>query len=230
MMNILLRLTAALVCAHFINFVRSLALSSLVRVGLGILIPFTAWAQPVGRDPLNAQTTAPPITYQSAFSDYKPYQDPEWISWKTANDVVREFGSMAGMEGMEDMKGADSPDAKPGEGEPTNQPAKPSHDMSNINKSETPVSGPKKPASPASKPVEMNNMPGHDMNKMQGPKPKTNIPKIAPASRTNDKGNMADMPGHDMGSMQRKALSSPTTKSSPPSGTVAPATMPGMSH
>lgn len=230
-MNVIFRPAASLVCAHFTNLFRSLAPRSIARACLGVFIPLTAWAQPAGRDPLNVQTTAPPITYQSAFSDYKPYQDPEWISWKTANDVVREFGSMAEMGGMGEMNGADSPDAQPGKGEQANQPAKPSHDMSNMNKSETPASGSKKPASPTSKPAEMKNMPGHDMSKMQGPKPKTNTPKIAPAPKTNDKGNMADMPGHDMGSMQRKAPSSPTTKSSPPSGKpVAPATMPGMSH
>jgi len=230
-MNVIFRLTAQLVCAHFASLLHRLQRCYWAWACLGIFIPLTAWAQPAGRDPLNAQTTTPPITNQSAFSDYKPYQDPEWISWKTANDVVREFGSMAGMGGMGDMNGADSPDAQPGKGEQANQSAKPSHDMSNMNKSKTPASGSKKPASPASKPAEMNNMPGHDMSKMQGPKPKTNTPKIAPAPKTNDKGNMADMPGHDMGSMQRKTPSTPTTKSAPPSGKpAAPATMPGMSH
>lgn len=230
-MNVIFCPAASLVCAHFIHLPRRLTRRAWAGACLSVFIPLTAWAQAADRDPLNAQTTASPITYQSAFSDYKPYQDPELMPWKTANDVVREFGSMVGMGGMEDMKGADSPDVKPGEGEPANQPAKPSHDMSNMNKSETPASGPKKPASPASKPAEMKNMPGHDMSKMQGPKPKANTPKVAPAPRTKGKGEMTDMPGHDMGSMQQKAPPSPQTKPSPPPGKpVAPVTMPGMSH
>lgn len=233
-MNFIFRPTASLVCAHFSLMSGGSKVRAWTWACLMAFIPSTAaLAQTTERDPLNAPTVSPPISYQSAFSDYKPYQDPEWMPWKTANEVVREFGSMAGMGGMGDMHGADSPDAQPGKGEQANQPAKPSHDMSNMNQSETPASGSKKPASPTSKPAEMSNMPGHDMSKMQGPKPKTktNTPKIAPASKTKDKGNMADMPGHDMGSMQRKAPSSPTTKSIPPSGKpVMPATMPGMSH
>lgn len=229
-MNVIFRPVASFVCAHFICLPRGTVRRSWAGACLSVFIPLTAWAQPADRDPLNAQTTPPLVTYQSAFSDYKPYQDPELMPWKTANDVVREFGGMAGMGGMEDMKGADSPDAKPGEGEPANQPVKPSHDMSNM-KPEASAPGPKKPASPASKPAEMKNMPGHDMSKIQGPKPKANTPKVAPTPRPKDKGEMADMPGHDMGSMQQKAPPAPTTNPPPPSGKrVAPATMPGMSH
>ncbi len=225
MMNVIFRPAASLVCAHFSCFPSMLQQRTWVATCLSVFIPLSAWAQPADRDPLSAQATTPPITYQSAFSDYKPYQDPELMPWKTANDVVRDFGGMAGMGSMEDMKGADSPNAKPGEGEPAKQPAKPSHG---------PASGPKKPASPASKPAEMKNMPGHDMSKMQGSKPKINTPKIAPTPGTKDKGEMTDMPGHDMSSMQQKAPPAPTTKSSPPPGKpAAPAPMPGhggMSH
>lgn len=193
-------------------------------------ISLAAVAQTAERDPLNAPTAGPPVSYQSAFSDYKPYQDPEWMPWKTANDVVREFGGMAGMGGMDDVKDTSSPGTKAGGGEMGNQPAAPAHDMRNM-KPETPASAPKKPASPGSKPAEMKTMPGHDMSKMQSSKPRVDTPKAAPAPGMKDKGGMTNMPGHDMGSMQQKTPAAAQTKRSPPPGKpVAPATMPGMSH
>lgn len=228
-MNVLFPPVAPLECAHFLICPRWLNARPWLAACLTALIPLSAWAQTSVRDPLDTRNATSPPVYESAFSDYKPYQDPEWISWKTANEVVREFGSMAGMGGMGDMKGADSPRAQPGEDEQANQPAKPSHDMSKMNQSETPASGSKKPASPTNKPAEMN-MPSHDMSKMQEPKPKINTPKTAPTPAAKDKGNMSDMPGHDMGRMQRKAPSSPTTKSSPQGKPAMPASMPGMSH
>lgn len=195
---------------------------------LSALIPLTALAQVAERDPLNAQTVARP-SYESAFSDYQPYQDPALGSWKTANDVVREFGGMAG---MADMKSPDKPEPNADGAEQTPQPAKPPHDMSNMKGA--PLSpAPKNAASPGNNPAEMKNMPGHDMSKMKGAD-KTTTRKSAPARSIKDPGGMADMPGHDMDNMAPKSSSPPAPKPSPsPNKPAVPAPIPGhsgMSH
>ena len=191
---------------------------------LSAFIPLTALAQVAERDPLNAQTVARP-PYQSAFSDYQPYQDPELISWKSANDVVLEFGGMAG---MADMNSSDKPEPSAGGAEPTNQPAKPSHDMSNM-QGEPRSSAPKNAASPGSNPADMKNMPGHDMSKMKGAG-KTIVRKSAPAHSMKGPGGMADMPGHDMDNMSQKSSPPLAPKPSPsPAKPSMPASMPGHS-
>lgn len=188
-MNVIFRMATQLAFAHFVRLLQSY---SWAAACLSVLIPLTTWAQSADRDPLNAQTTAPPALYQSAFSDYKPYQDPELIPWKTANEVVREFGGMAGMGDMSDGKNPDNPDAKPGGSEPADSPAKPAHDMSKM-KPDTPAPTSKKPASPASKPAEMQSMPGHDMSKMQ-PAPAAPVTKPSPTPAK--PAAPAQMPGH----------------------------------
>lgn len=188
-MNVIFRMATQLACAHFSRLPQS---CSWAAACLSVLIPLTTWAQSADRDPLNAQPTAPPISYQSAFSDYKPFQDPELMPWKTANEVVREFGGMAGMGGMSDGKNSDNTDAKPGGSEQVNLPAKPAHDMSNM-KPATPTPASKKPATPASKPADMQSMPGHDMRKMQ-PAPAAPVTKSPPMPAKPPAS--APMPGH----------------------------------
>lgn len=173
-MNVIFRPVAPLVGAHFSS---ELSRSTMAGACLSIFIPLTVWAQPADRDPMNVQKVAPPIIYQSAFSDYKPYQDPEWVSWKTANDVVREFGSMAAMGNMGDAK-------TPGNTEATSEtdhpkpPAQPAHDMSKM-APQAPASASQKPVTPTGKPVEKQTMPGHDMSKMP-PAPTAPTTKSSP--------------------------------------------------
>ena len=189
-----------------------------------IFIPLVAAAQTRGRDPLDTQTAAPSAPYPSAFSDYKSYQDPELMPWRVANDTVREFGGMAGMKDMGDMKASDRVDDKSGDRAPSNQPAKPSHDMGNM-KGEMPGTAPKSPASSGDKPAAMENMPNHDMSKMKAPD-KASKSKAMPRHDMKGKQDMADMPGHDMGGM------APST-SKPQPVPPAPKSMPdhgSMSH
>ena len=63
------RPAATLVCAHFTPLAFRLPHRSLAGACLSLFIPLIACAQPVDRDSLNAQTTAPSMTYESAFSD-----------------------------------------------------------------------------------------------------------------------------------------------------------------
>ncbi len=134
-----------------------------------IFIPLVAAAQTRGRDPLDPKTAASSAPYQSVFSDYKSYQDPELIPWRVANDTVREFGGMAQMEGMDDSKatestGAGGPQDKAGQ---ENRPAEPAHDMGKMN------GAPKTNKTKATPDADMKgmegmaNMPGHDMGSMK---------------------------------------------------------------
>ena len=162
-------------------------------------IPFAATAQTAGRDPLNSPTTTSNAPYQSAFTEYKNFQDPEWVSWRVANDVVREFGSMAVMEGMEGDKGTASTG---GVDDPKNK------DEAKTEKD----NGAAKPA--------------HDMSKMTRV-PKTNVIKARPSADMKSKEGMANMPGHDMGSMKGSAAPTPQAKQpAPVPKPAAPQAMP----
>ena len=192
-----------------------------------IFIPLVATAQSSDRDPLDSHTATPSAPYQSAFSDYKSYQDPELMPWRVANDTVREFGSMAQMEGMDGSKamestGAGGPQDKAGQ---ENRPAEPAHDMGKMNEKNLPAS-PKNPAAPGGKPSEMGTMPGHDMSKMNGA-PKANKTKATPDTDMEGMEGMANMPGHDMGSMKGKAAPTPPAKQpAPVTQPAAPQAMP----
>lgn len=228
MMNFIFRPAAALVRA--LSSPAHALLLAWAYVSI-IFIPLTASAQTGERDPLNTQMTVPLPPYPSAFSDYKPYQDPELMPWKTANDVVREFGGMAGMEGMDGSKDTVAPDGMDGtkslDGEKQSKPAIPPDDTENM-KGKTMPPAPKKPVSSNGKSSGMEDMPGHDMSKMKGSAEANKI-KAAPERDLKNKGGMADMPGHDMGSMQQKVPPAPKTKSPPSSGkpaVPAPMTMP----
>jgi hypothetical protein len=77
-------------------------------------MPVLAIAQKAKAD---AQATAPQLSYQSAFADYKPYKDIPLANWPAVNDAVA--GGMQGM-GQTPMPIASSP-AKP-------TPEKPMHE------------------------------------------------------------------------------------------------------
>ena len=162
-------------------------------------IPFVATAQTAGRDPLNSPATASNAPYQSAFTEYKNFQDTELMSWRAANDVVREFGSMATMEGMEGDKGTESTG---GAGDPKNK------DEVKTEKENRPI------------------QPAHDMGKMNGV-PKTNKIKATPDADMKGMEGMTNMPGHDMGSMKGKTAPTPPAKQPVPvTKPAAPQAMP----
>lgn len=55
-----------------------------------------------------AQSTDVDIAYQSAFTNYKSYQDDQKQSWKDANDAMQGSDAMAG-HNMENMKAMNAP-------------------------------------------------------------------------------------------------------------------------
>ena len=197
-MNVLFRPVTPLVGAHFSYWSRSLKPFVWLGAGLSIFIPLTAWAQTSERDPLDTRTATPPPVYDSAFTDYKPYQDPELIPWKAANDVVREFGGMAAMNDMgDDSSSAHGAHKTTGGAEPSKQPAQPSHDGGHATPAAPPTIPPAAPSN--SKPAEMKPMPGHDMSKMPQKAP-ASVPKPTPAPKPAAPAVPNSMPGH--GGMQ----------------------------
>ena len=188
-MNVLFRPAAPLVGAHFLMLSRWLTPRSWLAAFLTALIPLTAWAQSA-RDPLDRRTANPPLVYESAYSGYQPYQDPEWISWKKANEVVREFGGMAAIGSMsEDSNSAhDAHKAGSAQADP---PAQAAQDGSPAPQEAPAAATPTAP--PTNMPADMKAMPGHDMSKMPQASPASPAqpaPKpAAPAAHRN-------MPGH----------------------------------
>ncbi len=62
-----------------------------------VMAPLVASAQTP--TPANAAPAVAPPTgaaYRSAFADYQPYTEPVMMSWREANDQVRDTGSMHG--------------------------------------------------------------------------------------------------------------------------------------
>jgi hypothetical protein len=90
-------------------------LRTLVCATLGVMFPLVALAQsapPQARpDPTDATVSVPPLHYESALQTYRQLDDkaePTKV-WRSANDLVRDTGSMSGMsmgdepDNMQDM-------------------------------------------------------------------------------------------------------------------------------
>ncbi len=139
------------------------------------------------------------------------------MPWQTANEVVREFGSMAAMNGQHSTHGADEKGGTP-EGS--------QHDMGKMQHQPLPPTERPQPA--GSKPSESGHAPEHDMSKMQGT---SNANKVTPKPNAQDmKGqksmdDMKEKPGHDLSNMKEKAAPAPGGKSPTPPGKPAPKTM-----
>lgn len=62
-------------------------------VGVAALgMPLMALAQASDTQPAPAAASAPPLRYQSAFADYKPYRDVKSGDWKAMNDDAGKSG------------------------------------------------------------------------------------------------------------------------------------------
>ena len=59
---------------------------------MALCIPLATLAQPATPDPGKPGATAPPLSYRSAFADYKPWQDTKPGDWKAMNDAVGKSG------------------------------------------------------------------------------------------------------------------------------------------
>jgi len=82
------------------------------------------------------------LVYQSAFSDYKSFREPEVMSWRTSNDLVRGAGEMDGMAGHDmskinssgEMSGSEKKSKKPGSADKS---ASPAHVMGSMKNSDS---------------------------------------------------------------------------------------------
>ena len=87
---------------------KTLLTSLALAAALGM--PLVAPAQTSGTQPVTAAASGSPLRYQSAFADYKPYQDVKSGDWKAMNDAAGKSGghSMAMPMSMP-MGGASAP-------------------------------------------------------------------------------------------------------------------------
>lgn len=67
---------------------------------LALGLPLLASAQARRADPTDARASSPVLRYESAFADYKPYQDLKPGDWRALNEAV---GGAAGGHGGHGM-------------------------------------------------------------------------------------------------------------------------------
>src|SRR4051812_45983312 len=83
-----------------------------LALGAALCLPLLAPAQALPGDPANAKAPAPALRYQSAFADYRPWQDLKAGDWRALNDNLA--AAAPGREGGHAGHGAPpaAPDAK----------------------------------------------------------------------------------------------------------------------
>jgi hypothetical protein len=85
---------------------------------LALGLPLLVGAQGVAAAAADAKAPAASLSYQSAFADYKPYQDVPPGDWKALNDTVRDSGdgqmNMGSMNMSHDMSMPATGDAAKG--------------------------------------------------------------------------------------------------------------------
>ena len=60
------------------------------------------------RDPRRPEAKVPPVTYRSAFEEYRPYREQKPAPWREVNEEVARVGGHAGV-----MKTGEKPKEKP---------------------------------------------------------------------------------------------------------------------
>ena len=79
-------------------------LLTLVCATIGVTVPILTFAQSGPQqarpDPTEATVSVPPPHYESALQTYRPMDDQTAPAkaWRSANDLVRDTGSMPGMD------------------------------------------------------------------------------------------------------------------------------------
>ena len=63
---------------------------------VALCLPLLALAQAGRPDPADPKAPAPALRYQSAFADYKPWQDTKPGDWRAVNDNVRDAAAKGG--------------------------------------------------------------------------------------------------------------------------------------
>lgn len=66
---------------------------------VALCLPLLALAQSARPDPADAKAAVPALRYQSAFADYKPWQDAKLGDWRALNDALGGTGAGGGHAG-----------------------------------------------------------------------------------------------------------------------------------
>lgn len=67
-----------------------------LALAVALCLPLLAAAQAASRDPADPKAAGPALRYQSAFADYKPWQDIPPGDWRAVNDKLREAAGQGG--------------------------------------------------------------------------------------------------------------------------------------
>jgi len=62
---------------------------SVLAGAMAFAVPLLAMAQSSAGDPGQANHAVPALRYDSAFADYKPWQETQPADWRAVNDAVR---------------------------------------------------------------------------------------------------------------------------------------------
>ena len=93
---------------------------------IALAVPHVAAAQTNSPEGRSAATTAAPLTYQSAFEDYRTYEDVPVADWRQVNDTVRAAATKSGGHGAQQSQGSTGSAASKEAAPP---PASRQHDM-----------------------------------------------------------------------------------------------------
>ncbi len=154
-------------------------------------------------NPADPDSAAPAVKYESAFSDYQPFQEQKSNDWKQVN---KEVADNPGMGSMKDMAGKTMPgmDSKSGNQAMSNDGAE-GHDMHSM-KDMPDKAMPGRDAKAAAEPGTNDSVGGHDMNSMKDMPDKTKPGKDAKATGTpNGKDAVGGHDTHSMKDMPDKA-------------------------
>ena len=94
---------------------------------VALCLPLATLAQSGRSDPAVASAFAPALRYQSAFSDYKPWQDLKPADWRAVNDKVRDAATQGGSHAGHNMMSAPAAPAASAAAPKASSPAMPGH-------------------------------------------------------------------------------------------------------
>ena len=91
-----------------------------------LCLPLLTLAQAGRPDAADPKAPAPALRYESAFADYKPWQDTKPGDWRAVNDTVRDAAAKGGAHAGHTMPAA-APASSPAAASQASAPAMPAH-------------------------------------------------------------------------------------------------------
>jgi hypothetical protein len=84
---------------------KSMKILQTMACAVAFAVPHVAAARANPPENRSAATTTSQLTYQSAFQDYRPYEDVPVADWRQVNDTVRDAGTKGGGHGNRSAPG-----------------------------------------------------------------------------------------------------------------------------